>query len=80
MTKITEFELNEPVFVPAGDGEPAEWIFLRDLLANERRRERSHRWYEENSVRHVLRLKRWKALIYEAAHRGGAEDVLTSRC
>ena len=76
MTEITEFELNEQVFVPTGDGEAAQWMLLRDLLANVRRRERSYRWYEENSVRHVLRVKRWKALIDEAARRGG-EDVLT---
>ena len=76
MREITEFELNEQAFVPAGDGEPAQWMLRRDLLANERRRERSHRWYEEDSVRHAVRLNRWKALIDEAARRGG-EDVLT---
>ena len=33
MSEITEFELNEQAFVPAGDGEPAQWMLHREIRA-----------------------------------------------
>jgi hypothetical protein len=44
---VTEFEMNEQAFVPAGDGEPAQWMRYGDLLADadKRRRRRHARWY-----------------------------------
>lgn len=32
---VTDFEWNEQVFVPAGDGEPAGWKLMRDLTVGE---------------------------------------------
>jgi hypothetical protein len=35
MRRITEFEINEQVFVPAGDGEAAQWKRWGDLKPSE---------------------------------------------
>lgn len=38
----TEFEMNEQVFVPAGDGEPAKWMRKGDLHVDEMARYVEH--------------------------------------
>jgi len=59
--RITEFELEEQVFVPAGDGEPAQWKTKGDLNLAEAQRH-SH-WACAQADLHLERLRRYYALI-----------------
>jgi hypothetical protein len=70
---VTEFELNEQVFVPAGDGEPAKWMRKGALDPNafKRNSEYQGQRYEEQGQR----LNRKIALIDEAKRRMGLTDV-----
>jgi hypothetical protein len=65
---VTDFELAEEVFVPAGDGEPAQWKPRGDLTAGQ-----IERYLEGGTAeraRHGERIERWKAIGAEAKKRG----------
>ena len=68
MTDVTTKGL---IVVPAGDGEPAQWMRYGDLLADADKRRRQARWYEEDTCQHVRRLMRLKEISDEAARRSG---------
>ena len=69
---ITNFELDEQVFVPAGGGEPAQWKPRGDLTA-----EQIDRYLEGGDAalaRYGERIERWKAIGDEAKKRGFAGE------
>jgi len=67
---ITEFEMNEQVFVPAGDGEPAKWMRFGDLTLSEL--ERCDEFDEGEDRKTLERFARRKALMNESRRRIGA--------
>jgi hypothetical protein len=66
--------MNEQVFVPAGDGEPAKWKRKADLLLDEGRRHAQG--VHEAAVQFGNRVDRHRALLDEAIRRAdGRDDV-----
>jgi hypothetical protein len=80
--KVTDFEMNETVFVPAGDGQPAQMKPRGDLTIGEFKRHTDHAFSE--TALHMERTRRYCALIEEATRRCGGRldtplvDVMTS--
>ena len=80
--KITAFEMDETVFVPAGDGQPAQWKPRRDLMVGEFKRYTDHAVSE--TTLHIERTHRYCALAEEAERRCAGRrdtpvaDVMTS--
>jgi hypothetical protein len=71
---ITEFEMNEQVFVPAGDGDPARWKRKADLLPDEGFRHAQG--VHEAAVQFGIRVDRHRALLDESIRRAtGLDDV-----
>jgi hypothetical protein len=66
---VTEFELAEEVFVPAGDGEPAQWKTKGDLRLLEI--ERYMRGRTEALDLQRERVRRYGALVDLAKQQGG---------
>ncbi len=71
--RITEFEMNEQVFVPAGDGELAKWMQRGDLRPGEF--ERYNQGKHEAVVEYQGRVERYRALANEAIRRKGGDHV-----
>jgi hypothetical protein len=69
--KETDFELNERVFVPAGDGAPAQWKVKGELMVGEFGR--YARGLGEAAALQTKRAKRYSELIEEAARRAGGD-------
>ena len=65
----TEFELNDPIFVPAGDGKPAQWKPKGDLGLGEF--ERHVEWARAELDLQRKRLARCDELIAAACLAGG---------
>jgi hypothetical protein len=61
---ITEFEINEQVRVPAGDGKPEQWKRMGDLTVNEFGRYALGRKAEADQQ--MARTQRYAALVEEA--------------
>lgn len=62
---VTEFELAEEVFVPAGDGEPSRWKRLGDLNPAEFARHAQER--RAAAIRQMERAERYTVLVERAA-------------
>lgn len=65
---VTDFEWNGQVYVPAGDGAPAQWKPMRDLTVGEFARHTQGR--QEAVDLQMERTKRYEALIDEVKRRG----------
>jgi hypothetical protein len=74
---VADFEWNEQVFVPAGDGEPPGWKLMRDLAVGELGRHAQGR--AEAAALQAERARRYRALIDQACDRAGDPDALISR-
>ncbi len=70
---MTEWQMNEQVFVPAGDGAPAQWKRMGSLTAGEFGRHVE--WHEDEHKKTDERMDRRLALIAEARRRAGCNDV-----
>ena len=72
----TEFEMNEQVFVPAGDGEPAQWKRKGDLQLDEL--QRYAQGVQDAAERQMERAKRYGALLDEVLRRAGGNEEAVS--
>jgi hypothetical protein len=71
---FTNFEMEEQVFIPAGDGEPAQWKPKRDLTVGEFAR--YVQGLKDAADQQMERTRRYVALVHEAKQRaGGRGDV-----
>ncbi len=70
--KVTDFEWNETVFVPAGDGEPAQWKPFRDLTVDEFARHAQG--LVDAADQNLERVRRYRALVDEAGRRLGGRN------
>jgi hypothetical protein len=70
----TDFELDEQVFVPAGDGAPAQWKPKGELLVDEMRRHVQH--VQAEAELHGKRFARYEELIEKGRKASTAPDTL----
>lgn len=74
---VTEYEMNETVFVPAGDGEPAQWKPFKELRRAEF--DRYVQGDEEVDELHLKRLQRQRDLIDKCKEAGGLPNTPISQ-
>jgi hypothetical protein len=70
----TDFELNEQVFVPAGDGAPAQWKAKGELRLDEFKRHVDHAIAE--AALQTTRATRYSELIEDARRRARGVDEI----
>ncbi len=72
--RVTDYELNAQVFVPAGDGAPAQWKVNGDLLPGEFARHVQH--LQAEAELHGKRFARYKELIEKGRRASAKPDTL----